>query len=112
MPLRQSLSKFFSIRIGIACYLAVAFLEGFARRSRRPEGVDAGAEVNNIGRVNASFLSPGIDSPSMLSIELGFYRRAFEISAKVMSERVAVTRHRTRASFNIPILTGARSSPR
>src|SRR5215470_11799312 len=112
MPLCQSVSKFFSVRIGIAYYLSVAFFEGLARGSRRPQRIDAGAEVNNFSRVETSFPGPGIDGPSMLSIESGLYGRAIEISAKVVSERVAVTRHRTRASFNIPILTGARSSPR
>lgn len=111
MVLCQSLFELLSVRFGITQYLLVAFLKSLARRSRGPQGVDTSAKIYDLGRANASLLSPRVDIPTMLPVDLRSYRAAVEISTNVTSERIAVTRHRDRASFNISILTGVKSSP-
>src|SRR5262245_20435413 len=111
MMLCQSLFEFLSIRVGIAQHLVVTFLKSLAGGSRRSQGIDAGAEIDDLRRINARSLSPSIDISTMLAVQSLSYNRTIEISTNVTSERMAVIRHRDRASFNISILTGVRSSP-
>ena len=111
MAVCQSLLKFFSVGIGITRDLFIAFLKSLAGGSRGPQGVDTSAKIYDLGRVNASLLSPRVDIPTMLPVDLRCYRAAVEISTNVTSERMAVTRHKDRASFNISILTDVKSSP-
>src|SRR5262245_29244793 len=111
MVLCQSLFEFLSVRFGIMQHLLVTFLKSLACWSRRSQGIDAGAEIDDFRRINARFLSPRIDVATMLSVQGVSYDRTIEISTNVTSERMAVTRHINRASFNISILTGVRSSP-
>ena len=112
MALCQSLLKFLSVGIGITRNLFIAFLKSFADGSRRPQGIDAGAKIYDLSRVNARLLSPRVDIPTVLPVDLGFYRAAVDISTNVTSDRMAVIRHRHRASFSMVILTGVQSSPR
>src|SRR5262245_45137955 len=111
MVLCQSLFEFLSVRFGITQHLLVTFLKSLAGRSRRSQGIDAGAEIDDFRRINTRSLSPRMDISTMLSVQNVSYNRTIEISTNVTSERMAVTRHRDRASFNISILTGLRASP-
>ncbi len=112
MAFCQSLFKFFSVGIGITRNLFIASLKSLAGGSRGPQGIDAGAKINDLRRVNTRLLSPRVDIPTVLPVDLRFYGAAVEISTNVTSERMAVTRHRHRASFSMVILTGVTSSPR
>ena len=112
MALRQRLLQFLSVGIGITGNLLIAFLKSSTGASRRPQGIDAGAKIYDLGRVNLRLLSPRADVPTVLPVDLRFYRETVEISTNVASERMAVTRHRQRASFSMVILTGVKSSPR
>jgi len=111
MVLCQGLFEILSVRLRITHHLLVAFLKSLAGRSRRSQGIDAGAEIDDFCRINARSLSPRMDVSTMLSVQSVSYDRTIEISTNVTSERMAVTRHINRASFNISILTGVRSSP-
>src|SRR5262245_1739476 len=111
MVLCQSLFKFLSVRFGITQHLPVAFLKSLACQSRRSQGIDAGAKINDLCRINARSPSARKDVSTMLSVQSLSYDRIIEISMNVTSERMAVTRHRDRASFSISILTGLNSSP-
>ena len=97
--------------IGIAGDFPVAFQKGLPSRCRRPYSIDAGAEVDNLIAIDARGARPGIDVPTVFSVDRRFYEWAIDISTKITSERMAVTRHKDRASFNISILTGVTSSP-
>src|SRR5437016_978941 len=112
MAFCQSFLKFFSVGIRIMRNLFIAFLKRPAGGCWGPQWIDTGAKIYDLSRVNASLLSPRPDIPTVLPVELTFYRAAVEISTNVMSERMAVTRHRHRASFSMAILTGVKSSPR
>ena len=107
----QGFSEFLSIRVGIAGNISIAFLKRFPGRSRRSQGIDASAEIDDRCRIYAYLPSPRIDIPTMFSVQWVFYNRAAEISTNVTSESMAVTRHRDRASFNMSTLTGVKSSP-
>src|SRR5262245_44134103 len=111
MVLRQSLFEFLSVRFGITQHLLVTFLKSLACQNRRSQGIDAGAEIDDLCRINARSPSARKYVSTMLSVQSVFYNRTIEISTNVTSERIAVTRHRDRASFNISILTGVKSSP-
>src|SRR5215470_12573559 len=111
MVLCQSRFELLSVGFGITQHSLVAFLKSLARRSRRSQGIDVGAEIDDLRRINARSLSPSIDISTMLSVQSVSYDRSVEVSTNVTSERMAVTRHRNRASFSISILTGVNSSP-
>lgn len=111
MSLSQSVFEFFSIGIGIARDFSVALYKSLVRRCWRPQWIDAGAEIKNLTGFDAGALRPPIDITAVCSVELRLYPRVVASSAKVASERIAVTRHKTRPSFNISILTSVKSSP-
>lgn len=111
MALCQGLFQFLSARVGITQDLLVASLKRLAGRGWRSQGIDAGAEIDDLRRINESSLTPRIDVSTMLSVESVSYNRSVEISTNVTSDRMAVTRHIDRASFNISISTGVKSSP-
>src|SRR5262245_21145253 len=111
MAVRQSLFELLSVRLRITHHLLVAFLKSLAGQSRRSQGVNAGAKIDDLCRINARSPSGRKDVSAMLSVQSMFYDRTIEISTNVTSERMAVIRHINRASFNISILTGVKSSP-
>ena len=111
MTLSESGPEPLSVGIRIARDVAVAVDESLARSGRRSERIDAGAKIKNLAGFNAGALRPPIDITPVFSVEPRLYPRVVDSSAKVASERIAVTRHMTRPSFNISILTGVKSSP-
>src|SRR5262245_27423480 len=111
MVLCQGLFELLSVRFRITHHLLVAFLKSLAGQSRRSQGVNAGAKIDDLCRINARSPSARKDVSTMLSVQSVFYDRTIYISMNVTSERMAVTRHRDRASFSISILTGLNSSP-
>jgi hypothetical protein len=92
-------------------HICKAFLKSYAGRTRRSQGIDASAEIDDCCRINSYLPSPRIDIPTVLAVERVFYNMAAEISTNVASDRRAVTRHKDRPSFNMSMLTGAKSSP-
>src|SRR5262245_63827491 len=99
----QGLFEILSVRLRITHHLLVAFLKSLAGQSRRSQGIDARAEIDDLRRINARSLSPSIDISAMLSVQSVSYDRSAEISTNVTSERMAVSRQIKRASSSIPI---------
>ena len=69
MAARQSSFEAISIWIGIARNRAVALDKSFTRRGRRAERIDAGAEIENLARLDARVLRPTLDIAAMGSID-------------------------------------------
>src|SRR5262245_66443301 len=111
MVLCQSRFELLSVGFGITQHILVAFLKSLAGRGRRSQGIDAGAEIDDLSWINARSLSPSVDISTMLSVQSLSYDRTIEISTNVTSERMAVTKHINCPSFSILILTGVKSSP-
>src|SRR5262245_55149332 len=101
MVLCQSLFEFLSVRFGVTQQLLVAFLKSLASQSRWSKGIDAGAEIDDLSRINVRSSSAHKDVSTMLSVQSLSYDRTIEISINITSERMAVTRHMNRPSFNI-----------
>src|SRR5438132_116644 len=99
------------MEIGIAGDFPIAFQKGLPSRCQRPYSIDASAEVDDLINIDTRCERPDINVPTMFSVDRRFYERAADISTKITSERMTVTRHKDRASFNISILTGVTSSP-
>src|SRR5262245_46949095 len=111
MVLCQSFFEFLPVGFGIMQHLLVASLKSSASRGRRSQGIDAGAEIDDLRRINARSPSARKDVSTMLSVQSVSYERTIDISINITSERMAVTRHKNRASLSISILTGVKSSP-
>lgn len=66
---RQSRLQFLTIKIGIARDFSIALDERFARRWRRPQGIDAGAEVEKLAGFDAGAACAGVDIAAVRSVE-------------------------------------------
>src|SRR5215510_16145398 len=66
MVLCQGLFEILSVRLRITHHLLVAFLKSLAGQSRRSQGIDAGAEIDDLRRINARSLSPGLRERALI----------------------------------------------
>jgi len=68
----QGFFEFIAVGIGIARDVGVALDECLARRSRRSQRIDAGAEVDKFTGFDAGALRPALDVAAMTSVEVRF----------------------------------------